>query len=66
MLIILCMGFVWITEMLNTAIENCIDYKHSEIHSTLKYIKDVAAGAVLISAIVSICIGTIIFIPKIF
>jgi diacylglycerol kinase len=65
-ILILCIGFVWTTEMLNTAIEKCIDYKHTEIHSALKYIKDVAAGAVLISAIVSVFISAIIFIPKIF
>jgi diacylglycerol kinase len=65
MLLILCIAFVWTTEMLNTAIEKCIDYKHKEIHPALKYIKDVAAAAVLISAVASVCVGLIIFLPKI-
>lgn len=63
-MIILVIGLVLITEIINSAIEKLIDYVKPEIHPTAKVIKDTMAGAVLISAIVSILVGTMIFIPK--
>lgn len=63
--IVLVIGMVLITEMINTAIEKIIDYMKPEFHPTAGFIKDAAAGAVLISALVSIIVGLIIFLPKI-
>lgn len=42
---------VFIAEMLNSAIEQVMDYSHSEINNQIKYIKDLAAGAVLLAGI---------------
>lgn len=64
--IILVIGLVLVTELLNSAIEKTLDYIRPEIHPAAKIIKDVAAGAVLIAAISAVIIGLLIFIPKIY
>src|SRR3982751_1650635 len=65
MIILFSNGFVWVTEMLNTAIEKIIDFISIEKHSKIRFIKDVAAGAVLVAAVTSAVSGLIIFVPKI-
>lgn len=52
-------------ELVNTAIENTVDLITQEKNSKAKIAKDVAAGAVLVSAISAAIIGLIIFIPKV-
>jgi diacylglycerol kinase len=64
--IIFSIGLVIITETLNTAFEIDIDLTSPNYHPYARDTKDVAAGAVLLSVIVSIIIGAIIFLPKIF
>lgn len=63
--IIVSIGMVMMAELLNTAIEVLVDLVSPEIHPKAKIIKDVAAAAVLVSAITAAIIGLIIFIPKI-
>ena len=63
---IILFGLVISLEFVNTAIENAVDLITQEKNPQAKIIKDVAAGAVLVSAIASAIIGLIIFIPKIF
>jgi diacylglycerol kinase len=63
---ILSIALVWITEMLNTVIEKIMDHLSPQLHPKVKFIKDVAAGAVLIAAIAAVIIGAVIFIPYIF
>lgn len=58
-------GFVLATEALNTAIEIDMNLTSPEYHPYARDTKDVAAGAVLISAITAIVIGLIIFLPYI-
>jgi diacylglycerol kinase (ATP) len=58
-------GLVWVTEMLNTCLEKTADLISPEDHPEIKFIKDLAAGAVLVAAITAVIIGLIIFIPKI-
>jgi diacylglycerol kinase (ATP) len=41
-------AFVWVTEMINTCIEKIMDFISLENHPQIQFIKDVAAGAVLI------------------
>ncbi len=50
-------------EMLNTAIEAVVDIIFNEYNKKAKAVKDVAAGAVLISAIGATVAGYIIFLP---
>jgi diacylglycerol kinase len=54
---------VFIAEMFNTAFELCIDLTAPDYHPLAKIAKDVAAGAVLLSAILSIVIGLFVFGP---
>ena len=65
MILVLTAGFVMVAEAINTAIEIDIDLTSPNYHPYAKDTKDVAAGAVLISAIVAIIVGIIIFLPKI-
>lgn len=60
----LCIGLVFSAEMINTAIENVVDLASPEHHELAGKAKDIAAGAVLICAIISVVIGLLIFVPK--
>jgi len=60
-----CSMLVLSMELLNTAVEKLCDLVTAEYHPLIKIIKDVAAGAVLISAAGSVLTGIIIFLPKI-
>ena len=62
---IILFGLVISMELINTAIENTVDLVTKEKNEQAKIAKDVAAGAVLVSAITSAIIGLIIFVPKI-
>lgn len=62
---IILFGLVISAELFNTAIENVVDLITKEKNINAKIAKDVAAGAVLVSAIASAVIGLIIFIPKV-
>ena len=64
--VVVCIGFVIGLEMLNTAIENLCNMVQEEYHPIIKIVKDVAASAVMWASIMSIVIGLIIFLPKIF
>lgn len=66
LIILLTINVVIAVEMINTAIEKTIDLITEEYKLLAKIAKDVAAGAVLISAITSIIIGILIFYNKIF
>ncbi len=63
--VVFAIGFVVISEMLNTAIEIDIDLTSPQYHPYARDTKDVAAGAVFLSIIVSAVVGLIIFLPKI-
>lgn len=64
--ILLAVGGMIALEMLNTAIERTVDMYTQEFHPLAKQAKDIAAGAVLFFAFISVIIGLIIFIPKIY
>jgi diacylglycerol kinase len=66
MIICINIGLVLGFEMFNSSIERLCDLMHPQHHPFVKIIKDVAAGAVLITAIVAAICGVIIFLPKIF
>ncbi len=58
-------GLVWVGELLNTALENLCDLVEPERSEGIKRVKDVAAGAVLLAAIVAVIIGGLVFWPYI-
>ena len=64
LILVLTIFFVLVSEFMNTAIENLCDLYTTEYNEKIKRIKDVGAGAVTLSAIASICVGTIMFLPK--
>ena len=63
--IIFCIALVLTIEMMNTALEKLCDVLQKEFHPTIKKVKDIAAGAVLVTAVCSLIIGIVIFLPKI-
>ena len=64
--ILAAIAMVLVSELLNTAIEVLVDLVSPEYNKKAGVVKDAAAGAVLIAAIIAVAIGLIIFIPKIF
>jgi diacylglycerol kinase (ATP) len=63
--IILAISIVWTAEALNTAFEFLADAASPEFHPLIRDAKDVAAGAVLITAIAAAVIGALIFWPHV-
>lgn len=63
MAVLLCIGLVWIAEAFNSAIENLADLVCAEQHPTIKKIKDLSAGAVLVAASMALVIGLVVFLP---
>ena len=63
--LIFVISLVVITEAFNTAIEIDINLTSPEYHPYARDTKDVAAGAVLISVILSMVVALFIFAPKI-
>ena len=61
----LCIGLVIALEMINSAIENLADFVSPEKHDRIKKVKDLAAGAVLLGAVIAVVVGLIVFLPKI-
>jgi diacylglycerol kinase len=59
----LTIGTVLVTEMMNTAAEALVDLASPDYHPLAKLVKDVAAGAVLVTAIVAIVVGLIVLGP---
>lgn len=63
-IILIVIALVWATEAFNTIVEKLVDHLFPEYHETARITKDIAAGAVLVSAIVALACGLIIFLPK--
>lgn len=64
-LVILSIGMVLGAETFNSAVEALTDLVHPDHDPKAGLVKDLAAGAVLITAIVAAAVGLMIFIPKI-
>jgi diacylglycerol kinase len=54
---------VFISEMFNTVAEACVDLITDQYHPLAQVAKDVAAGAVLLNAVLSVAIGLFIYLP---
>jgi diacylglycerol kinase len=63
--VVVCIGMVIAAEMTNSAIEALVDLVSPEWNEKAGIVKDIAAGAVLVLAIISVIVGGIIFLPKI-
>ncbi len=64
--LIIVSAFVWVAEIFNTVIERIMDFISVKKEPEIAFIKDLAAGAVLLAAITAIVVGAIVFIPKLF
>src|SRR5207302_2052670 len=60
-LLLIAIAFVLVAEMVNSAIEGALDVSTTSFDPNAKLAKDIAAGAVLISAITAIAVGYLIF-----
>ncbi len=59
--LILAIAFVFIAEMINSAIEQAIDVATTSFDPLAKLAKDIAAGAVLIAAVTAVAVGYLVF-----
>lgn len=64
LILFITVTFVIASEMINTAIEKAIDMTTEEYHPLAKISKNVAAGAVLVSAINAIVVGYLLFFDR--
>ena len=63
-ILFLTVSLVLAAEMLNTVLEKLCDLTHPEQNETVRIIKDISAGMVLVCAIGALCTGLVIFLPK--
>lgn len=60
-IVLILIALVIGSELFNTAVEYLLDMLEKDFHITIKYIKDISAGAVLFNSIVSVFSGVMIF-----
>ena len=65
MVVMLCIGSVIAAELFNSAIERLVDLVSPERNRIAGEVKDIAAGAVLVTAIAAATVGLIVFLPYI-
>ena len=64
--LLLAVFLVWLAEIINTIFENVVDmFTDFHFHPIGKKVKDMAAGAVLLTAGFAVLVGLILFVPKI-
>ena len=64
--ILVMIALVFVTEIINSALEHLADFVSPQHSEVIKKVKDLAAAAVLLSAITALITAVIIFYPKIF
>jgi diacylglycerol kinase len=64
-LLIVVIGIVFISELLNSSIESLADHINPEWNELIRRAKDYSAAAVLVSAVIAIVVGALIFLPRI-
>lgn len=62
-LVVLLTALVLIMELLNTAVERVMDLLKPRLHQYVLLVKDIMAGAVLLTSLAALIIGSIIFVP---
>lgn len=63
-LVLILIGMVYTAEIFNTTIEKMMDHLHPERNPEVGHIKDLAAGAVLVTSITAAVVGSLILIGK--
>ena len=64
--VILCFGLVIGAELFNSAVERLTNLAHPDYSELAGKVKDIAAGAVLVTAIAAAVVGLIIFVPYLY
>lgn len=64
LLILSMVAFVITSELINSAIELAVDTYTKKFNPLAMVAKDVAAGAVVVSAFTAMCVGLYVFLPK--
>lgn len=64
-IVLLCSLLIFICEIINTAMERLCDYIQPGNDERIGLIKDIAASAVFVSAVIVSVIGIILFLPHI-
>jgi diacylglycerol kinase len=62
--LLVMMALVFTLEMMNTVVEALVDLMTDAYHPLAKIAKDVAAGAVLVAAILAVGVGLFLFLPR--
>lgn len=63
--LIVVIALVLAAEMVNTAMERLSDVAEPNQNETIRVVKDVSAGMVLVCAMGALAVGIIIFLPKV-
>ncbi|MGV3741525.1 MAG: diacylglycerol kinase family protein [Burkholderiaceae bacterium] len=61
--LIVAISAVWVSETLNTAVEQLCDVVSPQYAEAVKRAKDIAAGAVLIASVCAVLLGASVFFP---
>lgn len=64
-IVVMSITMVISAELINSALERLSDHASGKEHELLRKAKDMAAGAVLVTAIAAVLVGAVIFLPKI-
>jgi diacylglycerol kinase (ATP) len=64
LVLLITIAMVLAAEGVNTAVEAAVDLASPEYHPLAKIAKDVGAGTVLLTAIASVIVGIILFLPR--
>lgn len=64
-ILLLTVGMVITAEMINTALEKTIDLITDDYQPLAKLVKDVAAGAVLVTAVIAVVVAYLLFFDRI-
>ena len=66
LVVCILIGLIFAMEIINSVIENICDHISPEWNPIIKKVKDLMGAGVLITAIVSVICGIIIFVPKVY
>jgi len=61
--VLMAATLIVVLEMINTAVEHFSDLVEPTYHATVRRIKDITAGAVLIASIIAVIVGLLLFGP---
>lgn len=62
-MVFVAITLVVVSEMINTVVEACVDLATREYHPLAQVAKDVAAGTVLLCAMLAAVIGCLVYLP---